>query len=512
MKMPQVKDLAALQAMMGSSKINDADLRKALTTATGFVGYNLEPTAKLMLPLFAGLRNRVTVDKPSQGAENATWRMQLGYGTFNFGSNMGTAFGGVGGATTPAAVTVNAAYKTQAINGEVQFEAIPMARGFDDPLAIETSMALSSLIRLEEMLVLGGNSAALTQSTPAGNPSTATAVNTFGTGTWSVKVSALTLQGCLTNASSNSNVGESLPVNVDIVVPGGDCDFLDVYWTPVPGAFGYKVYCESAEGAANALLVVPATGLKYRKVTAGATDLANAGDAIVTPSGQTFVTVNHVQIWAVGTGAAAPIADATVSTLMFEGFLSWATKNTIYSQAVGTHINYNANGAPLTTAGSGVTEFDYILSNLWTQWQISPSLIVTSPNGASSLTDKLIAANNAAMYRVELNAERGGMTGGVFVGGYLNKFAASLMGQVPATISVWAHPYMPDGTFMFLTERVPYQYSREARGFALDVLTPYTYFELARNTRVFPFSTFFTETLKCYHPLAQAAIQGVRVQ
>ncbi len=63
-----VKDLAALQALMGAKTPDE--VRKALTTASGFIGYNLEPTAKLMLPLFAGLRNRIAVDKPAQGAES----------------------------------------------------------------------------------------------------------------------------------------------------------------------------------------------------------------------------------------------------------------------------------------------------------------------------------------------------------------------------------------------------------------------------------------------------------
>ncbi len=504
-----VKDLDALQALMGAKGVSE-DLRKALAVSSGFIGYNLEPTAKLMLPLFAGLRNRVAVDKPAQGSDNATWRMQLGYGSFAFGSNFGTAFGGVGGATTPAAVTVSAAYKTQAIKGDVQFEAIPMARGFDDPLAIETSMALSSLIRLEELLVLGGNQTALTAPVPVGAPSTATAVNTFGAGTWTVKVTALTLQGSLTNAAANSNVGESAVGSVGVVVPGGDADFLDVYWPPVPGAVGYKVYCNPTV-ASGTFLLVPVTSLRYRKITSGATDLTAFGDAIVVPAGQTFVGVNHVQIVGVGSGAAAPAADGSANADVFEGFFAWCEKNTMYGQSLGTHFVKDMDGAPLTTAGSGVSEFDYILQNLWQSWQINPTLIITSPQGTSSLTDKLIAANNAAMYRIEIAQERGQFTGGVFVGGYLNKYAASLMGYQPAVIPVWAHPYCPDGTYLFLTERVPYQYSREARGFALDVMTPYTYFELARSTRSFPFSTFFTETLKSYHPLAQAAIQGARV-
>ena len=116
------------------------------------------------------------------------------------------------------------------------------------------------------------------------------------------------------------------------------------------------------------------------------------------------------------------------------------------------------------------------------------------------------------MYRVELAPERGQFIGGMYIGGYLNKFAASMLGNQAANIPVWAHPYMVDGTYLFLTERIPYQYSREARGFALDVQTPYTYFELARTDRSFPFSTFFTECLKCYHPLSNASIAGVKVE
>jgi hypothetical protein len=457
------------------------------------------------------------VDKPNQGSTNATWRMQLGYGSFAFGTaaNFGTAFGGVGGATTPSAVSVSASYKTQAVKGDVEFEAIPMARGFDDPLAVETSMTLSTLIRLEELIVLGGNQVLIGPPVPVGNPSTLSAANTFAAGDWTVKVTALTLQGAINNTAANSNVGESAVGSVTITVPGGDSDFLDVYWPAVAGAVGYKIYCESGVAVADAKLV-PVANMNYRKITAGATDLTALGDPIVVPSGQTYVTVNHVQIDTVplNTQPNAPAGDDTANTNVFEGLIAWCEKTTMYSQALGStgHFNVDMDGAPLTTAGSGVSEFDTVLQNLWTYWQINPTLIVTSAQGASSLTDKLVAANNAAMYRLEISAERGGFTGGVYVGGYLNKYAASLMGYQPATIPVWAHPYCPDGKFLFLTERVPYQYSRESRGFALDVLTPYTYFELARATRSFPFSTFFTETLKSYHPLAQSSISGARVR
>jgi len=427
---------------------------------------------------------------------------------------MGTAFGANGAATAPAATTITAPYMSQSITGNVQWEAIAQARGWDDALRIETSIALSSLIKSDELLTLGGNAAALPAVVPAGVPSTATAVNTFGVGNWTIHVTALTLQGALANASSNSNIGESDKVACTVVVPGGDCDFLDISWPIVPGAVGYKVYANiaAAGGAGATYLCIPAVNLRYRKVTAGATDLALFGDRIVTPAGQTYVTVNHVQydILTLNTNPAPPAADLTASLLQFEGLIPWCEKTTMYATAGLTHPNVDLNGAPLTTSGAGVLEIDQVLENLWTQWVISPTKIIASPKSVTSLSNHIIAANNGSMYRLEMSQERGKLVGGVFIGGYINKFAASLTNQ-RSDVSVIAHPYMPDGKFIFLSEDVPYQYSQTGKSFAMDVQTPYTYWELGRTTRNIPFDVFFSEVLKCYHPGAQAAISGVRV-
>lgn len=511
-----IPDIDNLKALMGT--MNQDELKKALTAATGFVGYNLEPQAKLMLPLFAGLRNRLAVDRPAVGAPQATWRMQLGYGSFSFGAaaNYGTANGANGGSPTPANTSISADYKALSITDAVEWEAIQQSRGFDDALALETSIALSTLLRLEELVVLGGNEAAIAAPVGSGNPSTLVAPATFAVGTWTVLITAVTSQGALTNASSNSNVGESVVSNaVGVVVPAGGVAFLDVSWPVVPGAVGYKVYCDTAAGggAGATSLCDPNTKLRYRKITNGLTDLSALGDPIVVPSGQTYVGVNHVQISAIPAGGTPPPgADGTANANVYEGLVSWCEKTTLYGQALPTPTQYfkDMNGAPLTTAGTGISEFDFILQNLWNTWHTSPSLIITSSNGVTSLGNKLVAANNAAMFRFDITQERNKIVGGLFVGGYTNKFASSMAGMQTA-IDVWAHPYMPDGSFLFVSERIPYQYSREARGFALDVQTPYTYLELGRTQRSFPFDVFLGETLKCYHPLAQAYISGARV-
>lgn len=493
-----LKDMETLKGLMGVQ--DEGLIQKALTVANGFLGVNLESPAKLMLPFVSVMRNRVPVDRPKSGSSSATWRMQLGYGGFDFAGGQGTAFGGVGTDVAGNALTVDAPYKTQAIRGSVQYEAIPMSSGFDDPMSIETSRVLATLMRLEELILLGGNTAALSTITPtAGDSGVGGAA--FGAGNWRVQVTALTLQGTVSNSSANSNVGETnVAAAVTRVVPVGGATYLTVAWAVVPGAVGYKVYCD--DGIAGTIRLVEKSKLAYKDGTA------------ITADGTTYVTVNSVRITAApaNTQPIAPAADATAQANVFEGLISWVMKSTVYGQALGTKTYQDMAGAKLTTAGSGVTEFDTILQNLWNAWQISPTVIVAGSKSVSHLTDQLVAANNAAMYRLEIAQERNSFVGGIFVGGYVNKYAASVLPGQAAVIPVIAHPYMVDGTYLFLTERIPYAYSREARGFALDLQTPYTWFELARTDRSFPFSLFFTEVLKCYHPLAQAYISGARVE
>lgn len=145
-----------------------------------------------MLPVYAGLRNSIAVDKAATGGRQAIWRMQLGYGGFDFATNLGTAFAAVGGATAGNATSISANYQTQSINGQVEFEALAMAQGYDDALSIETRRALATLLRLEEIAILGGNQSAISSPVVAGAASTLVGAATFGAGNWKVQVTAIT--------------------------------------------------------------------------------------------------------------------------------------------------------------------------------------------------------------------------------------------------------------------------------------------------------------------------------
>jgi hypothetical protein len=499
-------------------------LKKALVAANGFVGINLEEEAKMYLPLFAGLRHRLPAVPAARGANQAQWRMLLGFGAFAFGAaaSFGVADDANGPATAEAATTILADYTEQSINGGVGWTAIQKALGWDNAMTIDTMMALSLLLRLEELIVLMGNRALLAPPVIAGNPSTATAINTFAAGNWHIRVTAITGQATLTGGAGTAgavlnNVGESAISNtLQIVVPGGDCDFLDVSWPAVPGAVGYKVYCETAAASGVYALLDPTTQMAYANLVAGSF-FSTIGNPILVPANQRYVTVNHVQILAPGTvgqPADPGAVDRSANANVFEGMVSWAEKQTIYTQLLpNARIMTDMAGMPLTVSATGIPEFDAILQTQWRNNHISPSLIICSPQAVTSVSNRIAAAGGSTQIRLDVYKDRNAIVGGLYVGYYVNKFAASMAGQ-RADIPIWAHPYMPDGTFLFLAEDVPpetYPYARQAKLFELDVMTPYTYLELGRATRSFPYDVFVGETLKCYYPDATSSIVGARV-
>lgn len=513
-----MNQLETLRALLNRGQ--QEDLLKAISSASGFAGINLEPEAALLLPYFAAWRARVPSDNAARGSTQATWKIQLGYGSAASGS-WGTAEKGIGPATTPDAIQIQAPYLRQAFNGDVSYDSILTARDQDDPMNIETSNVLALLLMREELIGLSGNNVAIAapssitgQVSAIGSP-----VGTFAAGTWHVKVTAITNEGAFNNASSNSNIGESAPsTSVAIVVPSGGQDFLDISFPAVPGAVGYKFYCEHTAGGGTFYLVDPATGLRYKQVTGTppVTDLTTLGTKIVVPTGQTFVGVDHVQIYTVppNTQPVAPSTDGSANALTYEGLFSWCTKTTVYGQTGWNNYNVDLNGSPFTTVGTGLLEVDNVLENQWQNNLMSPSLIMGSPRTIRSMGNAVVKQGNVPTYWVDITQSQGSFQGGTYMGGYTNNYAGQMLPGAKPLIPCWAHPYLPDGLLMMVSEDIPsatYKYSRKGKAFALETLAPYTYWPLAPTDISIPFAIYWMQTLKCYHPSSQSAIVGIRV-
>ena len=510
-------DLADQIGAPGDALANTQNaVAKALTTGSGFVGINLESPAKLLMPFVTLLRNRLPVDRPAMGATQAQWRTQFGFGSYDFAASAGTAEAAVGADAGGTATTFAASYFTQAVHNSVSLQSIKASEGYDDQLQIAVMQSLATDLRQDEINCLGGNYALVAP------PASITATAVAGSGVTALAyyaVTALTLQGYIANTAgycttvgsggAGSLVGESTPTSVAVTNGAGACAYVTISFPPSQGAVAYKIYGGAA--AATVKLIAP-TNLAY-STTTGISTAQFVGQYTT----QACVTVDNLQHNLTGTGAysniAVPTVDGTANANMHEGILAWSQKNTVYGQALPGGCNQqtvDCKGAPLTVGADGIVEFDAILRPLWQQWKTSPTFIIGSPGSISSVSGKLmtVGTNN---YRIDISAERGRFVGGMYAGGYLNKYVANVLTAMPDVIPLLAHPEMPDGTFLFLSEKIPYQYAREARAWALDVQLPYTYFDLARTTVAFPFSILQIEALKCYHPSAQGCIVGVRV-
>ena len=460
--------------------LDNETLQKAITSGD-VPGIYLIRLAKLMLPVYAGLRRRLPAVTPTVGSNQATWRAQLGFGALNFATMMSVAEAAIGQAVPTAFLTFNAPYRPTTLNDAVTLQAIAASRGYDDPLQIAVIRAMAGLLQGEERVLLGQNAVAVAApGTITGTPSTTG--GSLAAGTYVVAVTALTYRGWVAgSAGGASALGESTATSSGVITTtltlGAS---ITATWAAVPGAVGYNVYL-SPHNASPVTLYFNQT-----------------------------VLINKAVIKLESTGTVLPPgADTSINANGYEGLINWCELATVYGNAIpGKAAIVDNAGGGLTVGNGGIAQFDSVLASLWTNWQIAPSLMVMSPNMAGTVTGKLNGMANAPLYIINATQNQGELTGGVFLSGYTNKFALFADGS-PRKIDFFAHPYMPDGTILFVTETIPYPMSREAQGFKIDVQIPYTYFPLAQNTIQYPFALTLAETLECFHPSAQTALVGV---
>lgn len=469
----------------GATTGNIGDLRKSLTAAS-IPGVYLMKLAKLMMPLYAGIRNRMPVQTPTgMGSNQATWRAQLGFAT-SLASMMTVAEAATGTAISESFLTYNAPYRDTTANNDVTLKAIAASKGYDDPFQVAILQTMAALLQMEERNLIGSNYAAIAVPTSV-TATGSTAGGTISAGSYMVGVTALSYYGWY-GASTGSSASVVPIGETTATYYSGSANFtgstgsIDVTWPAVPGAAAYNVYV-SGNGSAAATSV-------YSKT----------------------VTINKTTITALPTagGHIAPTADTSANAYGYEGLLSWCELAAVYGNTPSNKISItDMSGAGLTAQAGGIKEIDAVLANLWDTWQIAPTLLLMSSTMAQTVKQKLAtgATGNYQMF-LDISQNQGGFTGGIFPSGYTNNYAPFANG-LPRRIDIIAHPYMPNGRIEFLSETVPYPMSREARGFTIEQLVPYTYFPLAQTTVKYPFALTLSETLACYIPTAQTAITGI---
>jgi hypothetical protein len=143
----------------GQPYTGEGGVRKDITVATGLVGYNLEPAAKLLVPVITPVRNRIPRIANTRGGSAANWKVITALDTSRV--DVFTAEGTKAGTISYSVTDKNAAYKTISKGDFVSFQAQWAGKNFEDVKARAIVRLLKTVMIHEEQGLLGGRNAAL---------------------------------------------------------------------------------------------------------------------------------------------------------------------------------------------------------------------------------------------------------------------------------------------------------------------------------------------------------------
>ena len=462
-----------------------------ITTATGLVSIPLEAPAKSLYNVFLKIRQRIARESEGRGGLSITWRALTSI--YAGGVDAGIAEGAVGSTVQFTEADVSATYRTLGRLASASYEAISAAQTFDDAVAKATLGGLQNLQVSEENSLIGGC------TTGIAKPGTVTGANSTITGSlgataqYDYAVSAVTLMGTTgaNRVSANGNdstrgpawaaaypwltTAKDSPNETDGTtathLQSGGATACDLSWASVKGAFAYNVYAGAHSGPLY--FVAQITQPKYTVL------------AIPAPA-----TVPNT-------------SNETANPYQFDGIGIQA--------ALASGANWtDLAGASLTAGVGSVQQIDAALETMATGPIVAPSLMLVSPHEAVTIRNLVLAAGTAVStqrFNVEVGAE-GEIRGGSIFMEYRNPYFPGM------PMEVLAHPFMPQGTTMLITEKLPpwYPNANISTTWAVDTRREFYSIEYAIATasgRVKPVGVYVEEVLKGYFPTGTAILTGI---
>ena len=453
-----------------------------ITTGTGLVSIPLAAPAKSLYSVFTKLRQRISRESDGKGGLSTTWRALTSI--YGGGLDAGIAEGAVGATVQFTEADVSAAYKTLGRLATASYEAISASQTFDDAVAKATLGGLQNLQVSEELSLIGGCTTGVVV------PGTLTFADTATVASGSLTpatayyyaVSAITLLGTdwvsgtgargIVSAVDSPNETTAVTGNhttTAVTNPGSTATIVS--WPSVPGAFAYNVYVGTTSTVHfRAQVTVPTFTLST--APSGTGNLPNAGNQ-------------------------------TANALQFDGISTQA------ALAVGANWT-DLKGAQLTAGVGSVVQIDAALETMFTGPKVAPSLLVCSGHEAQTIRNLILAAGTSVStqrFLVDVG-EGGAIRGGSIFMEYTNPYFPGM------PIEVLAHPYMPQGTALLITEKLPPWYPNANIGttWAIDTRREFYSIEYAIATasgRVKPIGVYVEEVLKGYFPTGTAVLAGI---
>lgn len=374
-------------------------------------------------------------------------------------------------------VDKSATYKDFGLDGYVTFEAVDAGKNFEDTRARGVAATMQAVMIEEEKLLLGGNVTAIARPSATGftaadsssaGPFTASTAYDFG-------VSALTLYGYINGATGHASadaVDETNTRTLTTFSTGSAKTAVTLTWGAVRGAVAYNVFIGTHSGT-----------LYYQFTTT-----------------QTSITITTSVLAALASsGNVGNTSDGTADAVSFDGLIPQ-----IAASAGAGYWKDLAGAAMSADNAGGITEWDAALQDIWNRTLTSPAYILVNAQEARYALAKITANGSTTTFRLNASVGAGGqITGGLYVGSYLNKFAGGR--EMP----IITHGYLPPGTVLFIPDALPYPDSRVPNVFEVETRREYTQYDWALAARKYEYGVYAAEVLKCYFPAGCGSIVGI---
>lgn len=397
------------------AKVMGADGSVRKDYASGLVGYDLEPAARVLQPVITPLRNRLPRVK-GKGGTAANWRQITSLST-NIATSF-AAFGAAGPTLNYTETDRSATYKAMGVADNVSIEAIQQALGLEDARAQMSIRLLQNTMILEEQNLITGRNAALGAAPTAPTVTSSTTGGTVAANTYYVVVRACTGQGVRSTVAANvtaAGVIASLgrKSTQTAVTTSGSTSTISASTPYLDGATTYEWYVGTTNNATSETL-------------------------------EAITSINSVTLTAIAGTGGTVIVDNSANSQAFDGFLSQGS-------GTGTFGNFGYSKVLATgTAGVGttfaLTDIDTMLFTLWNLYGAIPDALIMAPQHAVDLTAKCRAAG--MIRQVVDNGANGKLIGGSRVTGYLHPV-------VDKELEIIAHPWWPAGSIFALSFGLP---------------------------------------------------------
>jgi hypothetical protein len=307
------------------------------------------------------------------------------------------------------------------------------------------------------------------------------------------------------NADGSSDTfggGSAAPSAIATVTPAGtDCITATV--TPVTGAMAYAWYLGTTAASPSTMYLAgltPANRAVFTQIPASTNQPLSALYVGGSPQDNStnILTQDGVltQLYGAVTGPDPGRAMAT-NPLIPSGITFTASGAIAYTMASGN--------TGLTLNGSTINEFDTVFRTAWEQYKLGFDRVMMSATDMQNTFGAMLAqtgANNLYRLLFDADEETGRIVAGRKVTSYMNKFTNKVL-------DIETHPFLPPGTVLFWSDKMPYEVSGVANIIEAKVRQDYYQIQWPWRSRRYEYGVYVDEGFPVYFAPGFAVINNI---